>query len=158
MRVKGVRRHADGSTIDAMGYKVWGPATWKTALATTDLLIMALPLTPETRYLMGVDELAALPPHACVVNVGRGDTLDEAAVLAALRAGRLAGAALDVLEAKPPPVDHPLQAEPKVLLTPHVARSLETPPFRWEPLFVENLRRFAAGEPLLHVVDRQAGY
>ncbi len=140
------------------GAILWGPDTWRTALTTTDVLVLALPLTAETHYLVGADELAALPMGSFVVNIGRGGTLDEQALLAVLRAGQLGGAALDVLEQEPPPPDHPLWHESRVLLTPHVGRSVERPPFRWEPLFIENVRRFAAGEPLLNVVDRERGY
>ncbi len=120
-----------------------------------DLLFLALPLTPRTRHLVGADELRALRPGAFVVNVGRGETLDTDALLAAKH---LAGAALDVFEEEPLPEGHPLWSRPDVLITPHVARGIEDPPFRWESLFEENVRRFAAGQALLHVVDRERGY
>ena len=119
-----------------------------------DLLFLALPLTKETRGLAGADALSALRPGAFVINVGRGETLDTAALLAATHLG---GAALDVFEDEPLPPEHPLWSRDDVLITPHVARSIEDPPYRWEPLFEENVRRFASGEPLLHVVDRQKG-
>jgi phosphoglycerate dehydrogenase-like enzyme len=159
VRVEGVRRRShDGPMADETGFVVRGPITWRHALPMTDHLILALPLTRETYHLVGADELAALPPGAFVVNVGRGGTLDDGALLEALRAGRLSGAGLDVLESEPPPADHRAWSEPSLLLTPHVARSMESPPFRWERLFVENLRRFSSGEPLLNVVDRDSGY
>lgn len=120
-----------------------------------DLLFLALPLTPRTRHLVGASELRALRPGALVVNVGRGETLDTGALLAAVHLG---GVALDVFESEPLPADHPLWSRRDILITPHVARSAEDPPYRWEPLFEENVRRFAAGEPLLHVVDREKGY
>ena len=157
--VAGVRRRHHGApTLDADGFLVWGPATWRTALPATDALVLALPLTGETRGLVGAAELASLPRGALVVNVGRGETLDTQALLAQLHEGRLAGAGLDVIDPEPLPEAHPAWAEPRLLLTPHVGRSPEVPPFRWEPLFVENLRRFGAGEPLLNVVDLDAGY
>jgi phosphoglycerate dehydrogenase-like enzyme len=159
VRVEGMRRRSHGNSLDdESGFVVWGPTTWRGTLPVTDSLILALPLTRETYHLVGAKELAALPPHALVVNVGRGGTLDDEALLEALRAGRLAGAGLDVLESEPPPPDHQAWSEPRLLLTPHVGRSPESPPFRWEPLFVENLRRFRLGVPLLNVVDREAGY
>jgi phosphoglycerate dehydrogenase-like enzyme len=120
-----------------------------------DLLFLALPLTPRTRRLVGADQLGALRPGAFVVNVGRGETLDTDALLAARHLG---GAALDVFESEPLPPEHPLWSREDIVVTPHVARSMEEPPYRWEPLFEENVRRFAAGEPLLHVVDREKGY
>jgi phosphoglycerate dehydrogenase-like enzyme len=156
-KVEGVRRRATGRAADETGFVVWG-SSWREALPATDVLLLALPLTELTRRLVGAAELAALPTDAFVVNVGRGGTLDEDALLAALRAGRLGGAALDVFETEPLPPEHALWREPRVLVSPHSARSAEDVPHRWEPLFVENLRRFAAGEALLNVVDQDAGY
>lgn len=152
------RRHAGAPADDGDGVLVHGPDRWRDALPRADVLVGALPLTDATRGIVGAAELDALPRGALVVNVGRGGTLDDGAVLAALRSGHLGGAGLDVLTEEPPPADHPAWSEPRLLLTPHVARSLEDAPRRWEPLFAENLRRFAAGEPLLGVVDRAAGY
>ena len=158
-RVEGVRRsHRGAPAPDGTGFTVCGPHDWRGRLPETDLLVLALPLTPGTRRLVGEAELGALPPRAHLVNVGRGGTLDQDALLRALAAGRLAGAALDVLEEEPPPPAFAGWNEPRLILTPHVARSMETPPHRWEPLFEENLRRFAAGEPLANVVCREAGY
>lgn len=150
------RTQAAPAIID--GVTVHGPATWRSLLPETDALILALPSTRETRGIIGRDELAALPEHALIVNVGRGGTVDEPSLLEALRLGRIEGAALDVFDAEPLSADSALWDEPRLLITPHVARSLEKPPYRWEPLFVENLRRFADGEPLLNVVDKEAGY
>lgn len=130
---------------------------WREKL-DVDLLFLALPLTPETRHLVGEDELRALKRGAFVINVGRGETLDTAALAAALDSRHLGGAALDVFEEEPLPPGHPLWSRDDVILTPHVARSYEEEPFRWEPLFEENLRRYAEGEPLLHVVDMKRGY
>lgn len=158
MTVHAVRRRHQGAPASADGVTIHGPGTWREALPSTDVLACALPLTAATRGLVGADELAALPAGALLVNVGRGATVDDAAVLAALGAGGLAGAGLDVLATEPPPEDHPAWSERRLLLTPHVARSLEASPRRFEPLFAENLRRFAGGEPLLGVVDRHAGY
>ena len=158
VRVDGVRRSAIQPCMDEQGFMVWTPTTWRDRLPETDFLVLSLPLTKETHHLVGAQELNLLPSHALLVNIGRGGTVDEEALIAALRNGRLAGAGLDVVENEPLPPDHPLWEVEKLLLTPHVARSKETPPYRWEPLFVENMRRYAAGEPLLNVVDQDAGY
>jgi phosphoglycerate dehydrogenase-like enzyme len=120
-----------------------------------ELLFLALPLTARTRHLVGRAQLNELRPGALVVNVGRGETLDTDALLAATHLG---GAALDVFESEPLPADHAVWRRRDILITPHVARSIEDPPYRWEKLFEENVRRFAAGEPLLHVVNREKGY
>lgn len=157
--VSAVRQsHLGSPTVDSDGYRIYGPDTWRDALPTTDIVVLALPLTAETRHLVGAAELDRLPTDAVVVNVGRGGTLDERALCERLANGRLSGAALDVLESEPPATANPVWTTPGLLLTPHVARSREAPPYAWEPLFVENLRRFAAGEPLLNVVDKTKGY
>ncbi len=96
-------------------------ATLPDLLARSDVLSLHLPLLPATRRLIGAAELAALPPGAIVLNTARGGLIDEAALHAALEAGRLAGAGLDVFENEPPPEDHPLRRHPRVICTPHVA-------------------------------------
>jgi phosphoglycerate dehydrogenase-like enzyme len=159
MRLEAVRRRHSGAPVtNPDGVVVHGAGDWRSALPRADVLVVALPLTTATRGMVGADELAALPDGALVVNVGRGGTLDDDALLRELRAGRLGGAGLDVLAQEPPEPGHAAWSEPRLLLTPHVGRSLERSPRRWEPLFAENLRRFAAGEPLLGVVDLEAGY
>jgi phosphoglycerate dehydrogenase-like enzyme len=155
-RALGARLESCGMSV--VGVRRRGPANWREALDGADVLALALPLTPATRHLVGAEELARLAPGALVVNVGRGGTLDDDALFDAIESGRLGGAGLDVLEVEPPPAGSRAWSLPDVVLTAHVARSRETPPFRWEPLFEENLRRFVAGEPLLNVVDREAGY
>jgi phosphoglycerate dehydrogenase-like enzyme len=152
------RRSQEGAPVRDGDALVFGPAGWRPLLPLVQVLVLALPATPETARLVGEEEIAQLPPDAVLVNVGRPDTLDQDGLLAALRRGRLAGAGLDVLEEEPPPPGSAVWTEPRLLLTPHVARSREAPPRRWEPLFAENLRRYAAGEPLLNEVDKSRGY
>lgn len=120
-----------------------------------DYLILTLPLTARSRHLIDAPILAALPARAWLVNVSRGPLVDEEALLEALRAGRLAGAVLDVVEQEPLPADHPLWDAPNVTITPHVSGA--TARFR-DDLVVENVRRYLAGEPLLNVVDPERGY
>jgi phosphoglycerate dehydrogenase-like enzyme len=121
-----------------------------------DYLVAALPNTPGTRRLIDAAVLAALPPHAVVVNAGRGDTLDAEALLVALEAGRLAGAVLDVFEEEPLPAGHPLWRTPGVFITCHTA----APSFPADivGVFARNYRRYIAGERLDHVVDFERGY
>jgi phosphoglycerate dehydrogenase-like enzyme len=156
--VEGVRRRISTTEVEPEGFVVHPPSAWRERLAETQLLVLALPLTHQTRRIIGRAELAALPVGAFFVNVGRAQTVDEDALFQALAEGRLAGAGLDVLVEEPPSPEHRAWSESSLLLTPHVARSPEEPPFAWEPLFVENLRRFATDEPLLNVVDIRAGY
>jgi len=120
-----------------------------------DYLVLTLPLTGESRGIIGAAVLAALPSGAWLINVSRGPLVDEDALVAALRAGSLAGAVLDVFGEEPLPPDHPLWDAPNVTVTPHVSGS--TSRFR-DDLIVENVRRYLAGEPLLNVVDPERGY
>jgi phosphoglycerate dehydrogenase-like enzyme len=124
----------------------------------SDYLVLAAPITPETRHMIGEDELRAMKPDAVLVNVGRGALVDTTALVAALQRGSLKGAALDVFEKEPLPADDPLWDFPNVLVSPHTADHTAT--WRHEAMrcFLENLRRFLSGEPLLNVVDKAAGY
>jgi len=118
------------------------------ALPGLDWLVLALPLTEDTRRLVDARRLALLPPRARLVNVGRGALVDEAALAEALAAGRLAGAALDVFEVEPLPAASPLWTLPRVLVTPHSAGAGPGNHLRAAELFVENLGRYVRGEPL----------
>ncbi|MCC7362536.1 MAG: hypothetical protein IT317_23850, partial [Anaerolineales bacterium] len=102
--------------------------------------------------------LAAMKPTAVLVNVARGDLVDEAALIEALQAGRLGGAALDVFAREPLPADSPLWGLPNVILTPHIAGHTPAYAGRGMTLFAENVRRYLAGEALLNTVDTGAGY
>lgn len=120
-------------------------------LGRTDVLVMILPSTPATRHALNAARLAALPAHAYVVNVGRGSTVDEAALVDALRDGRIAGAALDVTEVEPLPADSPLWNAPNLLLTPHAAGGR---PVGADALISENVAALLAGRQLRNVVQR----
>ncbi len=133
------------------GFPVAAESDLADVLPGTDVLVGILPATPTTRHAIGGRALSLLPDHAFVVNVGRGATLDEAALLTALRAGRLGGAALDVFETEPLPADSPLWDEPRVLVSPHGAGGR---PIGSGALVAENTRRLLAGEPLLNLVAR----
>lgn len=125
-------------------------------LARTDILVVLLPLTPETRHIVGRDALYRLPRGAKVINCGRGGTVDEDALLAALRDGQIAEATLDVFEAEPLPSDHPFWGMENVLVLPHTA-SIAIPEISARDV-VENIRRVRAGEALLNIVERARGY
>lgn len=121
-----------------------------------DYLISVVPNTSETRHLVDAVLLAALPPRAVLVNPGRGQSVDEAALAAALAAGRLAGAVLDVFHHEPLPADHVLWRTPNVLITFHTAAI--SAPEDVAPIFIDNYRRLIAGETLRYQVDFERGY
>jgi phosphoglycerate dehydrogenase-like enzyme len=143
--VTGVARRAG----ERSGFPVVTPSDLPEILPDTDVLINILPATPDTRHAVDADVLALLPAHAWLVNVGRGATVDEAALLAAIRENRLAGAALDVFETEPLPPDSPLWDEPNVIVSPHAAGGR---PIGAADLIARNLAALRAGEPLLNVV------
>ncbi len=157
MRVLALRRHA--ATAEAVdGEIAWPPDRLPDLLAASDYVVVATPLTPETRGLIGRDELALMKPTAVVINVGRGPVIDEAALVDALRAGRLRGAVLDVFEQEPLPAGHPLYALENVLVSPHTADHVPGWLEAGVDVFLDNLERFRAGTPLRNVVDKRAGY
>ncbi|GAA4563958.1 phosphoglycerate dehydrogenase [Planotetraspora kaengkrachanensis] len=120
-------------------------------LPATDLLIMILPSVDATRHALDTARIALLPAHAWVVNVGRGSTVDASALLGAIRAGRLGGAALDVFEDEPLPAGSPLWEETDVIISPHAAGGR---PLGADTLIAENVRALLEGAPLRNVVDR----
>lgn len=127
-------------------------------LGQADIVISTVPHTPETEGLFNAERLAKMQSNAYVVNIGRGPTLHLDALDDALEAGRLAGAALDVFETEPLPAAHPLWQRPNVLLTPHVAGAGPHSEERRFAVIAENAKRFAAGQPLTNVVDKQNWY
>lgn len=118
-------------------------------LPRTDVLVMILPSTPQTRQVLSAERLALLPAHAWVINVGRGDTVDEAALVEALGSGRLGGAALDVTTVEPLPAESPLWEAPNLILTPHAAGGR---PLGATTLIAANVAALSAGRSLRNVV------
>ncbi|MDQ2092176.1 2-hydroxyacid dehydrogenase [Marimonas arenosa] len=128
----------------------------KTALQGAEIVILLLPNTPATENVLNADTLAFMAPGSFVINPGRGTLIDDDALLAALDAGHIAHATLDVFRTEPLPADHPFWAHERVTVTPHIAS--ETRPGPASEVIAENIRRGEAGEPFLHLVDRDAGY
>jgi len=156
MRVIATRRSAAPKPehLDYVGRAEELPAL----LPQADVVVVCVPLTAETEGLIGPEAFAAMKPGAFLVNIARGRVVDTPALLEALRSGRLGGACLDVTDPEPLPADHPLWRLPNVLITPHVSNDAELTDVRASALRLENMRRFGAGEPLLNVVDKRAGY
>lgn len=157
MRVLATRRSVAEPT-EAGGLTLLPAAQLPRLLEASDYVVIATPLTPETAGLIGAGELARMKPAAVLVNVARGPVVDEAALIEALREGRIAGAALDVFEQEPLPAESPLWEMANVLVSPHVSGN--TPDYYGGAvdIFVENLRRFRAGEPLRNLCEPERGY
>ena len=154
MTVRGVDRFP-GKTSPPDGVEaVGGMERLADLLAWSDFAVIAAPQTPETERLFDARTIAHLRPSSYLINIGRGAIVVLDDLAAALRAGRLAGAALDVFEVEPLPTDHPLWDFPNVILTPHTAGYSPVIARRHLETLVENVGRFARGEPLLNVVDK----
>jgi phosphoglycerate dehydrogenase-like enzyme len=158
--------HAVGSRASALGMRVLtysrrrelGDPAIEEVIAESDFVVMCTPLTPSTHRLMSRERIAAMKPEAVFINVGRGATVDEDALVDALRNHRIRGAALDVFETEPLPPEHPLWQLDNVLLSPHTADHTADAHERAMSFFLENLRRFRAGESLENVVDKVEQY
>lgn len=125
-------------------------------LAQSEIVVLLLPLTPKTENTLNARTLAMMPGGARILNPGRGALIDDGALLAALATGQIAHATLDVFREEPLPSRHPYWSHPNVTVTPHIAA--ETRPATASHVIAENIRRCEAGEDLMHVVDRSAGY
>jgi phosphoglycerate dehydrogenase-like enzyme len=154
MAVRGVDRYPERARPPAGVRAVDGLDRLPDLLAWSDFAVIAAPQTPETQRLFGAAMFAHLRPTSYLINIGRGAIVVLDDLVAALRARRLAGAALDVFEVEPLPADHPLWDFPNVIITPHTAGYSPAIAGRHLATLVENLHRFAAGEPLNNVVDK----
>jgi len=157
MVVIGTRREIDAPMPEGVT-EALDPGALPELLARADVVVLAAPLTEETRGLIGAHELGLMKPSAWLVNVARGKLVREQALVEALAAGVIAGAALDVVEHEPLARSSPLWGMPNVLITPHVAGFRED---YWEAateLFAENLDRHLRGEQPANIVDKLAGY
>jgi len=156
MRVVAVRR---SSSDGPPGVEVLaGEGALDRLLALSDYLVVTVPRTGETEGMIGARELARLPAGAVVINVSRGDVIDQDALVDALRGGRLRGAGLDVFRREPLEPDSALWTLPNTLLLPHVSGTSHGFWRRETGLITGNIRRYLAGGPLLNTVDKQAGY
>jgi len=152
-----------GRLMSALGASVTGirrsvPADLHAELAVADIVVISAPQTKETLHMIGAAEFASMKDGAVIVNVSRGKLIDETALARALDTGRLRGAALDVFEHEPLAPGSPLWTREDVFITPHVSGFQAR---HWPDaaaLFANNLRRFEAGQPLLNLVDKTAGY
>jgi phosphoglycerate dehydrogenase-like enzyme len=157
MKVIATRRNAATASPEWIEH-VGPPEELAALLPKADVVVICVPLTKETEKLFDAKLLGLLKPSAFLVNVARGKVVDTAALVAALQAKKLAGACLDVSDPEPLPKESPLWQMKNVVITPHVAAEAELTDERSWAVLAENLRHFAAGEPLVNVVDKKAGY
>jgi phosphoglycerate dehydrogenase-like enzyme len=156
MTVLGVDPHP--RTIAETNLMVWPMERLPELLATADYTVIAAPHTPETEGLFARSLIQKMKPSAILINIGRGAIVKLEDLVAALQAGEIAGAALDVCEIEPLPSGHPLWTMPNVIITPHVAAASPRVPERHLEALVENVRRFVNGEPPLTLVDKRKWY
>jgi len=158
MRVMAIRRRKELYQDDRVLDRAFAPEQLREMLSQSDYVLVATPLTAATRGIIGEAELSAMKSSAVIINVGRGPLIVESALIEALRAKRIKGAALDVFDTEPLPEGHPFYQLDNVLLSPHSADHVDG----WLELavdrFLELFERFRNGEPLDHIVDKKAGY
>ncbi len=158
MRVLAVKRRPAALAEEPVDGLFLGYEGLRLMLPECDVVVVTAALTPQTRYLLGQNELASMKRGAILINVARGALIDEKALIEAIRSGHLGGVGLDVFEEEPLPPESPLWHLPNVIITPHVGGLSERTRQRVFDRFLENLRRFLNGEPLVGVVDKEAGY
>lgn len=156
MRVIAMRRTS--ASCDGLVDRSYTGAQFQDLMAASDYLLAALPLTRETRGMIGAAEIGAMKSSAVLINIGRGPVIDEPALIDALDSGKIRGAALDVFSVEPLPAGHPFYQMKNVLLSPHTADRVEGFLEPAADAFLENLERFVQGKPLEYVVDKHAGY
>jgi len=157
MHVTGIRRNVD-QPVPPFVNRIARPDELNAVLRGCDVLVISAPFVPETDRLIRAEQIALLRPGAIIINVARGRIVDESAMLAALQSGQLGGAVLDVFEREPLDVSSPLWSMPNVIISPHSSGVRRDHWAEVIDLFSENLRRFQNGEPLLNVVNSEAGY
>jgi phosphoglycerate dehydrogenase-like enzyme len=156
MRVVAVREHPEKGSEGADA--VFGPAQMDEVFKQSDYVVLAAPVTSHTQALANAERLALMKSDACLINVARGQLVDEIALAIALREKKIGGAALDVFPKEPLAAESPLWAVPGLLITPHTAALTDKLWERHYDLFAENLCRYLRGQELLGVVDKGKGY
>lgn len=158
MKIHALRRRPTLSDDDPIVEESFSIAQRAEMVAGVDYLLAAAPLTPESRGLIGEAELRAMKPTSVIMNVGRGPVIVESALIKALQEGWIRGAGLDVFDVEPLPSGHPFWTMENVLLSPHCADHTATWTDEALQFFLENVRRYTHGEPLLNLVDKKSGY
>ncbi len=157
-RDEGYRFPETGDPEGTLPERILGPAQLAEALPLADFVVIAAAATPANHHLIGETQLRLLRPDAFLINVARGDIVEETALVRALREKWIAGAGLDVFEKEPLPADSPFWQFENVILSPHIAGFTPDYDDRVVDIFTENLHRYLEGRPLLNLVDRHLGY
>ncbi len=158
MRILALRRRPELFQSDPLIDQTYTPAQINELMAASDYVLAAAPLTNDTRGLIGEAQIAAMKPTGVIINVGRGAVIDEAALIRALEAGKIRGAALDVFAVEPLLAGHPFYRMENVLMSPHTADHVQDFVHLAVECFLDNLQRFQTNQPLLNIVDKHAGY
>jgi len=158
MRIVALRRRPALFQDDPNVDQSYAPAQLNELMAASDYVLLAAPLTEETRGMIGAPQIAAMKSSGVLINVGRGAVVDEPSLVQALQTLKIRGAALDVFAVEPLPASHPFYEMENVLLSPHTADHVQDFVHLAVESFLENLRRFQANEPLMNLVDKHAGY
>jgi phosphoglycerate dehydrogenase-like enzyme len=159
MRVLAVKRHVPSSySDDPFVEQIYSPAHRNEMLSRCDYIVITAPLTSETRSMIGEAEFASMKPNAVIINIGRGPIIDEQALITALMHDQIRGAALDVFDQEPLPDGHPFYKLENVLLSAHCADNTPDWLDQAMELFIDQFKRFRAGEPFINVVDKKLGY
>lgn len=155
MQVWGSRKHPE-----PLPYfdRIVGATEWQSLLPEADFVVLAIPLTPETKGIINAEVLRAMRPSAYLINIARGALVDETALLIALIEGWIAGAGIDAFLTEPLPPTHLFWSVPNLFVTPHTSWNSPHTRTRTVDLFLDNLHRYRTGQPLRNVVDRTAGY
>jgi len=155
MRVIAVKQHmSEELFVDLL----LSPDELDHLLSSSDYVVLSVPLTPATYHLINAERLQKMKQHAFLINISRGQVIDERALLDALRAGKIAGAGLDVFDTEPLPADHPLWNFDNVIITPHCAALSPYYLDRAIALIADNVARYLRGREMLNVIDKQKGY
>ena len=155
LRVSGIgRRHREDHDFGV----IYAAGNLETRLASADFVIVVVPSTPASRGMFGASQFEAMKDSARLINIARGEILDEDALIEALRTGQIAGAALDVFAEEPLPVDNPLWVMDNVIVSPHMCGDFYEHYKVIAETFLENLGRYRSGEPMLNVIDKTAGF
>ena len=157
-RVLAIRRSVSAPTTDSVADELLPPSGLLRLLGESDFVVLAVPLTDETRHLIGQAELRAMKESGMLINIARGAVVDQPALVRALKEGSIAGAGLDVFEEEPLPADSELWRMENVIVSPHISGGTEIYNQRAVGIFCDNLRRYLAEEPLVNLADHKRGY